>query len=79
MRSFWARREGGRPPAAGPAGQGGLREVQGGPRAEEELQGGCVGSTLLASRRVESGHQGDGGAGMQVVISAIEPSLGELS
>lgn len=28
--------------------------------------------------RVESGHQGDGGAGMQAVISAIEPSLGEL-
>lgn len=68
----------GRPPPADPAGQGGLREVQGGPRAEEELRGGCVGSTLLASRRVESGHQGDGDAGMQVVISAIEPSLGEL-
>lgn len=28
--------------------------------------------------RVESGHQGDGGAGTQAVISSIEPSLGEL-
>ena len=52
--------------------------MQGGPRAEEEPQGVCVGSTVLASQRIKLGHQGDGGAGMQVVISAIEPSLGEL-